>query len=94
MHKFRIEEELERILSKLQKKNKDLYEQVKKKINEVITDNDIEHYKNLRYDLKDFKRVQVGHHILVFKYEKQKDLVSFVYFDHHDNVYKWRPNGE
>lgn len=79
---------LQRILNKLSKKDKSTYEQVMKKIEEVINSPDVEHYKNLRYDLKEYKRVQVGHFVLVFKYERASKLIKFEDFDHHDKIYK------
>jgi len=88
MRKFLIEKKLEKIMVKLEKKNQALYDQLKKKINEIIQVSEIDHYKNLRYDLKEFKRAHVGSFVLVFKYNKQKNFVYFDDFDHHDNVYK------
>jgi len=88
MHKFRVEKNLERILTKLSKKDKALYQQVKKKIDEIINSPDIEHYKTLRYNMKDSKRAQVGHFVLVFQYDKKGDIVLFDDFDHHDKIYK------
>lgn len=67
------------------KKDKSLYEQVLNKINEVINSSDIEHYKNLRYDLKDKKRVHIGHFVLVFKFNKVNNLIEFDDFDHVKN---------
>ena len=75
---------------KLEKKNQALYDQLKKKINEIIQVSEIDHYKNLRYDLKEFKRAHVGSFVLVFKYNKQKNFVYFDDFDHHDKIYKRR----
>lgn len=88
MHKFRFSENLENILVKLRKKNKSLYGQVKKKIDEIINSYDIEHYKNLKYDMKDSKRVHIGHFVLVFQYDKSDDTINFDDFNHHDNIYK------
>jgi len=78
---------LEKIISKLKKKNKKLYENILNKINEIINNPDIEHYKNLRHDMKDEKRMQIGHFVLVFKYDKREDIVYFDDFDHHDKIY-------
>jgi len=78
----------DRVLDKLQKKDKQLYENLLNKMNEVLSSPDIEHYKNLRYDLKEYKRVQVGHFVLVFKYDKANNLIYFADFDHHDVIYK------
>jgi len=78
-----------KVLKKLYKKDKTTYERVMTKIQEIIN-SDVEHYKNLRHDLKDFKRVQIGEKVLVFKFEKNKNLISFEDFDHHDKIYKKR----
>ena len=88
MREFEMKPELERILKKLFKKDKSMYEQIMKKIEEVVDSYDVEHYKNLRYNMKDSKRVHIGHFVLVFSYNKQLNFVSFEYFDHHDNIYK------
>jgi len=87
MYNYEIKPILQKNLNKLSKKNKQLYEQILKKINEIINSGDVEHYKNLRHDLKDFKRVQIGHFILIFKYSQNDNLVSFEDFDHHDKIY-------
>jgi len=88
MYNFKKSKHLDKVLSKLSKKDKDLFEQVIKKIEEVINSYSIEHYKHLRHDLKDYKRVQIGSFVLVFKYNKKENLIYFVDFDHHDNIYK------
>jgi len=86
-HEFEIKPELEKKLVKLYKKDKLMYEKIIKKIDEIINSNDIEHYKNLRYDMKGSKRVHIGHFVLVFSFDKSKNLVSFEDYDHHDNIY-------
>lgn len=78
---------LQKRLNKLSKKDKLLYEQVLDKINEIVNNPDIEHYKNLRYDMKEEKRVQIGHFVLVFNYLKDQNKVIFLDFDHHDRIY-------
>jgi YafQ family addiction module toxin component len=86
---YKTSKNLDRILLKLLRKNKKLYEQVLNKIDEVINSNDVEHYKNLRYGLKRYKRVHVGDSfVLVFKYDKQNDFIYFDDFNHHDKIYK------
>ena len=86
--KYKKSKNFDRILAKLQKKDKQLYENLLNKMNEVLNSSDIEHYKNLRYDMKEFKRVQVGHFVLVFRYDRQNDMIYFADFDHHDKIYK------
>ncbi len=88
MREFEIKPELDKKLVKLSKKDKSRYEAVMKKIEEVLNSGDVEHYKNLRYDMKISKRVQIGHFVLVFSYNKVRDFVSFEDYDHHDNIYK------
>jgi len=88
VYKFFVSESLEKKLSKLSKKDKDLYNQILKKIDEIIHSKDIEHYKNLRYDMKESKRVHIGHLVLVFRYKKEENLILFDDFEHHDNVYR------
>lgn len=87
MYNYEIKPTLKIILNKLSKKNKTLYEQILKKIEEIINSENVEHYKNLKYDLKDFKGVHAGHFVLVFKYDKKSGLISFEDFDHHDKIY-------
>ena len=87
MRDFEIKPGLDKILKKLFKKNRALYEQIMKKIQEVVESYNIEHYKNLRYNMKDSKRVHVGHFVLVFSYDKKADFLSFENFDHHDKIY-------
>ena len=87
MHNYEVKPSLQRILDKLSRKNGKLYKQVVKKIEEIINSESVEHYKNLRHDLKEFRRVHLGHFVLIFKFDKNKNLISFEDFDHHDNIY-------
>lgn len=88
MHNFEISENLKEILIKLSKKDKSLYEQLFKKMNEIKNSYSVEHYKNLRYNMKDSKSAYVGHFVIVFQYNKTTDTIRFDDFDHHDNIYK------
>jgi len=88
MHNIQISEQLREKLRKLAKKDKGLHEQVKKKIKEILSNQDIEHYKNLRYDKKDSKRVHIGSFVLIFQYDENNDEVLFDDLDHHDFIYK------
>ncbi|MBS3165581.1 type II toxin-antitoxin system RelE/ParE family toxin [Candidatus Woesearchaeota archaeon] len=88
MYNFEIIPSLQKFLNKLSKKDKSTYEQVLNKIEEVINSANVEHYKNLRYNLKDSKRVHIGHFVLVFQFIKAENKIIFLDFDHHDNVYE------
>ena len=88
MREFSIEEKLQRTLDKLQKKNKTTYEILMKKIEEILTSQDIHHYKNLRRPLQHLKRVHVnGPFVLVFRYLEAEDKVLFYDFDYHNSIY-------
>ncbi len=90
MFDFDLSDELKVKISKLVKKDKKKVEIINKKIKEIVNCNKetIQHYKNLRYDMKEFKRVHIDKHfILTFKVDLAKNFVLFVDFDHHDKVY-------
>ena len=87
MHNSQISEHLQNILRKLSKKDKNLYEQVIKKINEIKNSFDVDHYKNLMYNMKDSKRAHIGHFVLIFQYDKKTAIINFDDFDHHDKIY-------
>lgn len=87
MHNLEVSEELQKLMKKLAKKNKSLYEQLLKKIDEIVNCYDVEHYKNLKYNMKDSKRAHIGHFVLVFQYDKSTDTINFDDFNHHDKIY-------
>ncbi len=85
--RYEIKPHLQSILDKLKKKDKVAFDQIAKKIEEII-ESDPNHYKNLRHDLKMFKRVHIkGSFVLIFNYNKDEQLISFCDYDHHDNIY-------
>ena len=88
MHNWKISEYLLDVMRKLSKKDKSLYEQLLRKIEEIKNCYDVGHYKNLRYNMKDSKRAHIGHFVLVFQYDKSTDTINFDDFDHHDVIYK------
>jgi len=93
MFDFNLSEELKFIIRKLVKKDKKKVEIINKKIKEIINSNEqsIQHYKNLRHDLKDYKRVHIEKSfVLVFKVDVSNNFILFVDFDHHDKIYKKR----
>lgn len=85
MREFEFSDHLKKILNKLYKKDRTKYEAVMKKVEEIVNSADLDHYKNLRYNMKDSKRVHMGHFVLVFRVIGDK--VYFDDFDHHDNIY-------
>jgi len=88
MTSYEIKPALKKILKKLFKKDKSAYENVIRKIKEIIKCKDISHYKNLKKPLQYLRRVHVNKSfVLIFKYNKSKDTAEFIYYDHHDKIY-------
>lgn len=76
-------------MRKLSKKDPVVYNELIKKIDEIVNCDDINHYKNLKWPLQHFKRVHIKKSfVLTFKYIECEDKVLFYDFDHHDNIYK------
>ena len=89
VNNYYFEDKLKKKLSILFKRDVKKYSILMKKIEEIITCDNIDHYKNLRKPLQNFKRVNIGtHFILIFKYEKSKNAIYFYDFNHHDKIYK------
>jgi len=85
--RYNFSDELKKVLAKLNKKDPESYKAVKNKIEEIVNSNP-EHYKPLRYDLKNKKRVHIRKSfVLIFEYDQSTDTIWFLDYDHHDNVY-------
>jgi len=89
MRKFEVEKNLYDYLKKLFKKDKKKYEIVWKKINEIMNTSNVEHYKNLKFPMQDFKRVHINKNfVLIFRYNKTEDKIIFYDLNHHNKIYK------
>jgi len=78
---------ISKTLGKLKSKNPVLFRAVQRKINQIGSCDEItvQHFKNLRHDSSEYKRVHVGSFVLTFRIEG--DTVVFERFRHHDNAY-------
>jgi len=88
---FDLSDELKATIRVLAKKDKKIAESLNKKIKEIVNSDEltIDHYKNLSYALKDYKRVHIAKSfVLLFKIYKKEKFILFDRFDHHDNIYK------
>jgi len=85
MISYEIKPSLIKILNKLSKKDKVLYEKTLNKINEIINCENINHYKNLRKPLRHLKRVHISSFVLVFQFKD--DTIIFEDLQHHDKIY-------
>ena len=90
MYSYELSDKLKKVLNKLSKKDNKLYKQLLKKLEEIVNAYDIRHYKNLRHDLKDFKRIHIGSFVLIFGFDKKNNRILFDDFQHHDKVYSRR----
>ena len=85
--KFIISSELRCRLEKLALKDRKLALAVRKKIQQIIDFDEvtIDHFKNLRGDMSNYKRVHIGSFVLFF--EINEDTVIFDRLVHHDEAY-------
>ena len=88
MQRYFVSDRLLKNLKKISKKDKIFYDKIVNKIREITNSEKIEHYKNLKYNLKDSKRVHIGHFVLIFRYDKKSNIVIFDNIKHHDIVYR------
>ncbi len=90
MFDFDLSDELKLKIRRLLKKDKKKVEIINRKIKEIINNDkySVSRYKNLKYNLKQFKRVRIDKHfVLTFKVDIEKNFILFVDFAHHDKVY-------
>jgi len=86
-----LSDELKEIITKLSSKDKQLFLELNKKMLQIMDcDKDtINHYKNLRGELSNYKRVHIGKSfVLLFSVDLKNNIIYFVKFSHHDKVYK------
>jgi YafQ family addiction module toxin component len=89
MYSYEFRKSLERDLLKLAKKKPKLLLSIENKIQEIISCEDINHYKNLRSPLQNLKRVHIEKSfVLVFSIDEKNKKIIFEDFDHHDNIYR------
>ena len=75
--------QFEKSMKKLKKKNIVLFEQIQKKLIDLVQNPD--HYKPLKNILAGYRRIHFGSFVLIYKIEG--DLVRIISLDHHDQSY-------
>lgn len=82
-----ISDDLRKTLAILKRKDKTMFQMVEKKIVQIASlyTVSIQHFKNLRSPLSDFKRVHLGSYVLLFRV--QANTIIFDAFEHHDKIY-------
>jgi mRNA-degrading endonuclease RelE of RelBE toxin-antitoxin system len=87
MYSDSYSEEIVKKLIKLKKKDPKHYEIIRKKMDDILQ-NPQNKYKFLHYDMKGINRVHIGHFVLIFRIDHQKETIFFEDYDHHDNIYR------
>ena len=88
---YDFDPKLKGIIEKLRKKDPKRTEILYKKVKQILNSDEvtIEHFKNLRHELSDRKRVHIDKSfVLTFSFDRKRKFILFLDFDHHDNIYK------
>ncbi len=88
---FHLSDELKEKIAVLAKKDKKTAEILNKEIKQIVNSDEItiDHFKNLQYGLKEYKRVHIaGCFVLLFKVFKKEKFILFDKLGHHDDIYK------
>jgi len=94
MYNLGIKSEADNIFKKLAKKNPKQLLIIHKKILEIRS-NPYHKFKFLRKPLQNYNRVHIDKHfVLIFKVNHEQKVIEIYYYDHHDNVYQWRPKNK
>lgn len=86
VYSFEIKPDLIEKIKKIRKKDKILFQRIQKKIQEIIENPN--HYKPLRYDMKNIKSVHLDPFVITFSVNEKVKLVEFLEIDHHDKIYR------
>ncbi|OGI68678.1 hypothetical protein A3A05_03265 [Candidatus Nomurabacteria bacterium RIFCSPLOWO2_01_FULL_41_12] len=76
--------EFKKILEKMAKKDKLGLKKIEDQIYKIISNPLVG--KPLRNVMKNYRRVHIGHFVLVYKIENKE--ITFADYDHHDRIYK------
>jgi YafQ family addiction module toxin component len=83
-YKADFSDEFLKIARKLKKKDMKVFERLKSKIREILSNP--EHYKPLKGEMKGLRRAHLGSFVIIFKIEGE--YVRFITFKHHDEAYR------
>lgn len=75
--------EFDKSIKKLKKKDKVAFEQIQKKLIEIVQNP--EHYKPLKNVLAGYRRLHFGSFVLIYTIEG--NIVRIISLDHHDKAY-------
>lgn len=85
-YSLEVSEELDKIFSRLAKKDKKQFEILNKKILQIQENPD--HFKPLRGDMRGSRRVHIGNSfVLIYEIDEENKKIKLLDYDHHDNIY-------
>ncbi len=90
MYTYEFRKSLEKDFLKLAKKKPQQLLAIEKKIKEIISCENVDHYKNLKSPMQHLKRVHIDNRsfVLVFSVDEANKHIIFEDFDHHDKIYQ------
>lgn len=91
MFEFDLSDDFRRVFKKLSKKSPVIAKSINRKIREIISRDkkSVMLYKNLRYDLKNIKRVHITDWLVItFEIQLEDNFILFVKIESRDRVYK------
>ncbi len=79
---------ISKTLGKIKRRDPALFRAIQKKIKQIgaCDEASIQHFKNLRHDSSEYKKVHITSFVLIFKIKG--NTVIFTRFTHHDQAYK------
>ncbi|MFH1071885.1 MAG: type II toxin-antitoxin system RelE/ParE family toxin [Nanoarchaeota archaeon] len=80
---FEFSDEFEKAMKKLKKRDKVLYIQIMKKLQDLVQNP--EHFKPLGNVLAGYWRIHFGSFVVIYSIEG--DVIRVISLDHHDNAY-------
>jgi YafQ family addiction module toxin component len=91
MYSIITSDTLDKKLAKLVKKDKEQFEMIQKKVEEITNSDSIaiQHYKNLRAPLNHLKRVHIlKSFVLTFSVDEKNKTITLEDYEHHDKIYE------
>ena len=86
MYVLETKPNLDKIFSKLSKKNPKQMEIISNKVEQILANPF--HFKPLRGDIHGARRVHIDKSfVLIYEIEEEKKIVRLLNYDHHDNIY-------
>lgn len=86
MYSLEFRQNVDRIFSKLSKKNRNMLLIIEKKVKEILENPHM--FKPLKHPLQNLRRVHIDKSfVLIFSINEERKAVILEDFDHHDNIY-------